>query len=231
MSLDLAGLHKPCPSCKRTDRLESPRGSRAVHCHRCGTARCLICHNMWSRDHKCRRSTHMARAWREFRNSHQDTSDFDTELKPMGYKRCPACGVPCEKDDPDACDHMTCVCGHEFCWVCGEDRAVIKAHDNSYHQPDCPHYWPCEEAPRWEKECPVCQKNGAPCIRPCTKQASVTQQVKLEQLEQESEHDDQMVYELTDHSEIACHQLHSFGFHDFVLLLWGNPLASCCKAS
>ncbi|VDK29685.1 unnamed protein product, partial [Anisakis simplex] len=33
-------------------------------------------------------------------------------------KRCPFCGTFCERSD--GCNHMTCVCGESFCYVCGE---------------------------------------------------------------------------------------------------------------
>lgn len=30
----------------------------------------------------------------------------------------------------EECDHVTCECGHEFCWDCGIDRRIPLAHDN-----------------------------------------------------------------------------------------------------
>ena len=37
-------------------------------------------------------------------------------------KRCPACQAPIQKNG--GCNHMSCPCGHEFCWLCmGEYRA------------------------------------------------------------------------------------------------------------
>jgi hypothetical protein len=33
-----------------------------------------------------------------------------------GFKECPGCGVLTEKDG--GCSHMTCICGHEWCWFC-----------------------------------------------------------------------------------------------------------------
>jgi hypothetical protein len=36
--------------------------------------------------------------------------------KEVETKQCPECGREIEKDG--GCNHMTCVCGHEFCWVC-----------------------------------------------------------------------------------------------------------------
>eukprot|EP00439_Symbiodinium_sp_Y106_P068794 s153_g11.t1 len=118
--------------------------------------------------------------------THPDCSDFkdvatyEMQLRPLGFKRCPACQLACEKQDPLSCDHITCVCGHEFCWMCGEDRRVIKAHDNSYHHKRCPFYEPCDETPRLEKNCPVCQATGVPCLRPpqahAARRAAIRQQ-------------------------------------------------------
>ncbi|PAA62112.1 hypothetical protein BOX15_Mlig019714g1 [Macrostomum lignano] len=34
-------------------------------------------------------------------------------------KRCPGCQTLVEKTD--GCNHMSCACGHEFCWNCGDD--------------------------------------------------------------------------------------------------------------
>ena len=30
----------------------------------------------------------------------------------------------------EECDHVTCECGHQFCWDCGIDRRIPLAHDN-----------------------------------------------------------------------------------------------------
>lgn len=43
-------------------------------------------------------------AWEGFK----DLATFEIQLKPMGFKRCPACQYPCEKADPLSCDHITC---------------------------------------------------------------------------------------------------------------------------
>ncbi len=36
--------------------------------------------------------------------------------------RCPACHVLIERID--GCNHVTCKCGHEFCWLCGADYSA-----------------------------------------------------------------------------------------------------------
>jgi hypothetical protein len=90
----------------------------------------------------------------------------------MGWKPCPKrCsfggGVKAEEE----CDHVTCECGHEFCWACGVTRQVILEHDNRWHKPSCPyHTKPSEvnEAPKYRPNCPECQKmpGNTPCAFP-----------------------------------------------------------------
>jgi len=42
-------------------------------------------------------------------------SDFATGAK---FKQCPGCRHWVEKED--GCDHITCICENEFCYICGE---------------------------------------------------------------------------------------------------------------
>eukprot|EP00475_Leptophrys_vorax_P044990 TRINITY_DN9212_c0_g1_i1.p1 TRINITY_DN9212_c0_g1~~TRINITY_DN9212_c0_g1_i1.p1 ORF type:complete len:311 (+),score=63.09 TRINITY_DN9212_c0_g1_i1:223-1155(+) len=42
---------------------------------------------------------------------------FDSWAKQQFMKRCPACSKFIIK--LDGCNHMTCSCGYEFCWICG----------------------------------------------------------------------------------------------------------------
>eukprot|EP00438_Fugacium_kawagutii_P031409 Skav205759 [mRNA] locus=scaffold1714:195689:202390:- [translate_table: standard] len=135
----------PCPECKSSANLVPL--DTAVYCRACSTSRCLSCNNMWNADHRCGTAVALSKAWEGFK----DLAAFELQLKPMGFKRCPACQYPCEKADPLSCDHITCECGHQFCWNCGEDRRVIYAHDLSYHHPRCKFYVPCDETPKLEK--------------------------------------------------------------------------------
>ncbi|CAE7378748.1 unnamed protein product [Symbiodinium natans] len=71
----------------------------------------------------------------------------------------------------EECDHVTCECGHEFCWDCGVDRRVPLAHDNRWHKPSCRYHTPYHEVaepPRPSPHCPACRllaASGDP--RPC----------------------------------------------------------------
>ena len=48
------------------------------------------------------------------------------------------CGRQVQKTD--GCDHMTCKCGLEWCWVCGVGYGEIKRIGNKAHKSTCPHY-------------------------------------------------------------------------------------------
>ena len=47
-------------------------------------------------------------------------------------KECPKCGMACFIDDKTACNHMTCHCKHEWCWMCGGDWFPI--HGSSFYE-------------------------------------------------------------------------------------------------
>lgn len=105
---------------------------------------------------------------------HQDDTVWEVELKNYWRpcpKRCKHGGAV--KDVVD-CDHMTCKCGHEFCWRCGMDRHVTLAHDLRWHKPSCKYYTAPDKVdvkkdpPQWKAKCPECKKRpeGQPCSFP-----------------------------------------------------------------
>lgn len=101
----------------------------------------------------------------------QDNDAFAEALR-MGWKPCPKrCQAGGGYKADEECDHVTCQCGHEFCWACGVTRAVPLLYDNRWHKPSCPYHTKYEEvneAPKHLPNCPECQKmpNGEPCAFP-----------------------------------------------------------------
>lgn len=53
-------------------------------------------------------------------------------------KPCPECRAKIEKRG--GCDHMSCRCGHQFCWVCSAPWRAIIRHGNHRHDESCRHY-------------------------------------------------------------------------------------------
>ena len=41
----------------------------------------------------------------------------------LNYRRCKKCGIFIEKNQ--GCNHITCRCGHQFCYICGEPWSMI----------------------------------------------------------------------------------------------------------
>jgi hypothetical protein len=97
-------------------------------------------------------------------------TEFAELIASLGLKYCPQCGNACMKEDEDSCDHMTCVCGKEFCWSCLADRVSIQHHGNHYHRPECRFYvaYSGPDAEQFEDNCPRCNENpgSMPCAPP-----------------------------------------------------------------
>jgi hypothetical protein len=49
----------------------------------------------------------------------EDERKFRETAKEQGYQECASCGHIVEL--AEACNHITCKCGHSFCYVCGKD--------------------------------------------------------------------------------------------------------------
>jgi hypothetical protein len=57
--------------------------------------------------------------------------------------RCPGCGHGVIKADDEGCDHMTCICRHDFCWSClvpYDGPMGIRKIGNGAHKPSCRFY-------------------------------------------------------------------------------------------
>mmetsp|Transcript_68761 Transcript_68761/g.149651 ORF Transcript_68761/g.149651 Transcript_68761/m.149651 type:complete len:282 (+) Transcript_68761:72-917(+) len=89
--------------------------------------------------------------------------EFAALAEAFGFKRCPGCNEACEKEDEWACDHITCRCGHEFCWICFADRRVIFHHGNHFHRPSCKYYFGYTGPLEYRERCPECCRTGRPC--------------------------------------------------------------------
>ncbi|KAH4102806.1 hypothetical protein HBH46_119550 [Parastagonospora nodorum] len=92
-----------------------------ISCPYCASSLYLTCNRPWHPRTGCNSAA-----------AAEDASSL-AQIKSMGAKPCPQCGVNIEKSG--GCDHMTCHrCRHGFCWVCLVPYTV-----NVVHAEGCPH--------------------------------------------------------------------------------------------
>ncbi|KIW47766.1 uncharacterized protein PV06_00429 [Exophiala oligosperma] len=101
--------NKYCSAYINTQRLQQAQG-QFVKCHDCGQDTCKGCKQGADQHHCPAPNEQMSAADREL-------------IEQRGYKRCPACGTLCERED--GCPKMPCVCGQSFCILCGRKWPVI----------------------------------------------------------------------------------------------------------
>lgn len=111
-------------------------GELVIACAECHRFSCLSCGKRiegyeQSRDHRCI-SLSAADA---------ESAAFEGMQRGKHYQICPSerCGRRVELRD--GCNHMSCMCGMQFCFLCGE---VVSAHSNHWEQrtdgSGCPRY-------------------------------------------------------------------------------------------
>jgi len=86
----------------------------------CGLSFCVRCAGEPHAPVKC----HDLELWTEKNRDQSLTMDWVL----LNTKKCGGCGKRIEKNQ--GCNHMTCKCGYEFCWVCGKEW---KEHTGSYY--------------------------------------------------------------------------------------------------
>ncbi|RIB18173.1 hypothetical protein C2G38_1368122 [Gigaspora rosea] len=90
-------------------------------CNSCGHKSCVV-HGHPVDDDVCKECIQLLED-EERRIQEEESESYVSRLK-----QCPNCVSRIEKNE--GCDHMTCRCGHQFCWVCMNDW-------NKPHEPHC----------------------------------------------------------------------------------------------
>jgi hypothetical protein len=119
---------------------------RAVHCPECDQPALIPSDAKGWRKVKCRNNKCSTDSFEAAPLVNDEKSTFwllhtafkggvvdDAGASDDGWRRCPSCSYIISKGD--GCDHMTCVCGTEFCWEC---RAVIGGSGGN-HRRNCSH--------------------------------------------------------------------------------------------
>jgi len=98
------------PACSQLinlDKFAGIEGSGELDCPACTQKLCIKCKSTWHAGQTCAQ-----------RQSSAEEAQLDEIAAQMGWKRCPKCIVYVNLRV--GCNHMTCLCGHEFCFACLE---------------------------------------------------------------------------------------------------------------
>lgn len=97
-------------------------------CPACKKYYCLAC--------KCEFHTGLScQDYKEVASLNEEDRKFMMLVKGAKFKQCPNCKFWVEKNE--GCDHMTCRCKYEFCYVCGGkyNRCKCKGFVNEVEEP------------------------------------------------------------------------------------------------
>lgn len=83
--------------------------SPMIACHHCEYTFCCECNVEWHADVTCEK-------FQEWKKENDNATDLYEIWKKDNTKKCPKCKADIQKNG--GCNHMTCSCRHEFCWLC-----------------------------------------------------------------------------------------------------------------
>lgn len=102
----------PFPNCSALMQLDRMGPDSPVRCYSCSKDLCPFCRVGWHKGFTCQRYQALP--------MDQRSAEDQALLKLAGRKRwrqCPKCNVMVEL--AMGCNHIFCLCGHEFCYLCG----------------------------------------------------------------------------------------------------------------
>lgn len=101
----------PAPNCKFIYEWNGEKEGQKFKCTLCDKTYCIMCKVPWHENVTCK-------AYRESKGMPADEIAFAAYLKGQGVgtQKCPKCGVYVSKTA--GCNHMTCRCKYQFCYVC-----------------------------------------------------------------------------------------------------------------
>lgn len=95
------------PDCSHIFTIPAENPDACANCPTCKKSTCLFCKLPYHRNMTCEENKVFKRA---------DIALFE-RFAAMNWKRCMRCLFWIEKRE--GCNHMTCKCGHQFCYACG----------------------------------------------------------------------------------------------------------------
>ena len=110
-------LGRPGRNCNAVLMRATPQEARIARCDGCERRYCNACFL----PEEIHRGANCAQAQERYAQSSEATPEERATLALVqnNSKKCPRCNNAVEKNG--GCNHMTCRCGHEFCWLCLAD--------------------------------------------------------------------------------------------------------------
>ncbi|KAK7446359.1 hypothetical protein VKT23_014565 [Stygiomarasmius scandens] len=112
------------PDCRQIYQCSDSSASKTpLQCPSCLVSVCMKCHGEHEGMNCAERHTQI-----------EEEQLDDAWARGAGAQKCPACYVWIQK--VEGCDHMTCKCGAQFCWICLKtfaEPAVIHGHERTTH--------------------------------------------------------------------------------------------------
>jgi hypothetical protein len=116
---------RTCPTHNCAGVFLTETRKRTETCDQCSKSICTTCYNQLL--------THPYCVACESNNP----EELEQLKKIQNYQNCPKCGVLTEK--MDGCDHIMCLCGAHFCWICSTlfaNAAAVYEHLHEAHPSD-----------------------------------------------------------------------------------------------
>lgn len=133
---DSSTSYNVCGQFLGTKKVSEEGKISSTHCSGCSSDICMLCANKITDgidNHACPSPTADA---------------FEGQIRGRDFQICPGPECSIKVHLRDACNHMTCICGTEFCYICGEEALGYSEH---WGFGSCPRFgFVREEMPRRE---------------------------------------------------------------------------------
>ncbi|KAH9097801.1 hypothetical protein Ae201684P_001276 [Aphanomyces euteiches] len=116
-STEGSSVYCPNPTCSELLQVPPERVPPLATCPLCFTDLCVVCRALWHGLLDC--ETYKRRVVDE-----ENSRLLGETAQLHGWKACPACTIFVEK--VSGCNHMSCRCGQEFCYNCGQARTQCR---------------------------------------------------------------------------------------------------------
>lgn len=104
-------------------------------CDKCDTSFCFHCSDIWHPNITCKKKDALKKKRAnkaEVKRKQKEEKETQKWMKDNKTIKCAKCSALVQRKD--GCNHMTCPCGYEFCWLCGEKiMTVIGSHSYPLH--------------------------------------------------------------------------------------------------